>query len=108
MKFKENLNFSKELNDILGFAATKLTLPQAKVAKGLEDELKLLIYITSAYNVYDISKCGGMRMILNPSALFIDEGDKQQFIAELKQYVLTTIREKEREPINDGNNDNRG
>lgn len=83
--------FGELENRILKFVDKHTTLQQAKQAQELLNKPDLLlIYIISAYNMFEIQH-GGMRMITNPEAFLPSEEEKNAFIQELKKYVINAF-----------------
>lgn len=87
-----NYNFNEIENHIFNFVDNHTTAKQVQQAQELLDKPDLLlIYILSAYNMYEITHYGGMRMITNPEAFLPSEEEKNAFIQELKKYVINAL-----------------
>ena len=74
------------------FLKSKLTKKQKRDIFEIEDLEQLFIYLISTYNCYAITHSKEhLSMITNPDALFMTTEEKQQFIAELKDYIRDVI-----------------
>lgn len=98
--YGDKWRFSPIQLEVLRFLCVHITLRQARQIKKIkDDDEQLLIYVISAYNVFDIEKNGGMRMITNPEALFFDGIETSAFMEVLKRYAHDMITQKTVEPI---------